>query len=298
MLGTSFLFADPDGMSDISSEVFLNAVYISCISFVLMIGVEHCTSTSMYDYAAVSDSEFLKASSRSNGDLEMVENEIILETAQDGSGSGIGSRSEFRDVSLVDEQDDTDIINAMRETLDEKSFKFYPFILLLSASASDILTGLHFSCQEHGTVAILLTMALHKSLMACTFGTMLESSTAPRSIFLYFMFTYSLSSPVGIITGTMLSDNGFVSAQLTNSLKYTDLIITALAAGVYLYTATIRMIPNSLLSHHPDDESNSTSSSSHSRQSSIAHGKPLRFASFVLGCVVTAVPTVIVSNTS
>ncbi|KAJ1433837.1 Zinc/iron permease [Ochromonadaceae sp. CCMP2298] len=272
MLGTAFLFADPDGLADISAEMFMNAVYISLLGFVLMVGVEYFTTASLYDYEPLGD---------------VVDHVEMVAHAHKGL---ITDTEDPEECSPDHPEFSPDFMDMKAppgvESIALRSFKFYPFILLISASTSDMLSGLHFTTREHSGAAVLLVMAAHKALMACAFGTMLEASTAPRSIVLYFMFTYSFSSPVGIVLGAVLSETVSVSSGSAAALKYTDLIVTALTAGVYLYTATMRLIPNALLRGEPN----------------LAGGgfiqtKAAKFACFLAGCALTIIPTVMISNT-
>jgi hypothetical protein len=272
MLGTAFLFADPDGLADISAEMFMNAVYISLLGFVLMIGVEYFTTASLYDYESLGDA------------VDHVEMTHVTHAHETHKGLITEDLEEYS-AEFSPEFMNTKAPSGV-ESIALRSFKFYPFILLISASTSDMLSGMHFTTREHSGVAVLLVMAAHKALMACAFGTMLEASTAPRSIVLYFMFTYSFSSPVGIVLGAVLSETVSVSSGSAAALKYTDLIVTALTAGVYLYTATMRLIPNALLRGEPN----------------LAGGgfiqtKAAKFACFLAGCALTIIPTVMISNT-
>jgi zinc transporter ZupT len=144
--------------------------------------------------------------------------------------------------------------------------------------------GIHLSCEEHYGMNLLFVVLIHKALMSCAFGTLLESSTAPRSMFLYFMLTYGFSSTVGILTGTLMSKFGFVTPQLLRSMRGTDLVVTALTAGVYLFIAAMKMIPAGLTNE------SSSSALEKSEQSTRGGEKTVKFVFFVTGFLAAVIP--------
>lgn len=280
MLGMGFLFDDPDGIAHMNHESTYSAVYIASISFLFMLAVEYFNATSTYDYSAVMTVD----------DTDHDSYEGHIELSKTTHGLIAGEEDEFGLDEPVSERE-----QSLTTQLTSKSFKFHPLILLFFASASDMIGGMHLSCEEHYSVSLLLVVLTHKALMSCAFGTLLESSTEPRSVFLYFMMTFSLSTTIGILTGTILSKSGHVTAKLLRSTSLTDLKITALTAGVYLYIACMKMIPAGLLT----DSSTLTSSSSSSGSSSDMQGreKIIKFGVFLLGFVCTVLPKLLLPDT-
>lgn len=270
LLGMGFLFDDPDGIAHINHESTYSAVYIACLSFVGMLGVEYFNAVTHFDYSAVltvddTEEEF---SSEHNSGIEM-------------SGVGDSSIGDVEDPSECEFSQIKD--QSFASQISSRAFKFHPLILLFFASASDMVGGIHLSSEEHYGVQLFVVVLIHKALMACAFGTLLESSTAPRSLFLYFMLTYCSSSAVGILSGTMMSKYGFVTPQLMRSTRNTDLVITALTAGVYLFIATMKMIPASLVVD-PKREQDSSDASLQAGE------KPIKFAMFIGGFLFAVVP--------
>ena len=267
LLGMGFLFDDPDGIAHMNGESLHSAVYIAAFSYLVMLAVEHFNTASLYEYSAVVGIDGLDDDEVDGGG-----NGVDIELSKMDS---IGSDDyETGDQFVLPKQYTKGIANT-------KAFKFHPIILLFAASASDMVGGIHFSCEEHTGLSILTVMVLHRALMACAFGTLLESSTAPRSIFLYFMLTYCFSTTVGIFAGTFMSAFGFVSVSLLRTLGKTDLVITALSAGVYLYIATIKMIPAGLLQASTEEQRDVTMQTSQ---------KALKFGLFLSGFLVAVLP--------
>jgi hypothetical protein len=271
LLGMGFLFDDPDSIFHMNHESTHTAVYIASLSFVAMLGIEYFNAASSYDYSAVvtvDDSEDSEFDFAREVELSNLGN-VVIDEEEDGAVVSIG-RSKSR---------------GFVSQLVSKSFTFHPLMLLFFASASDMVGGIHLSSEEHYGVQLLLVVLVHKALMACAFGTLLESSTAPRSIFLYFMLTYSSSSAIGILTGTLMSKYGFVTPRLLRSLRVTDHIVTALTAGVYLFIAAMKMIPASLADDRRDQ----------ARVAGVdVSEKWVRFSVFVGGFLFAVVPKMLI----
>lgn len=232
VLGMGFLFDDPDGIFHMNHESTHSAVYIAALSFVGMLGIEYFNAASSYDYSAVvtvddsDDSEF-------DFDREIEMSRLDDVSIRDEEDGAVVDMSNYKPRSIIGQ-------------LASKSFTFHPLILLFFASASDMVGGMHLSSEEHYGVQLLVVVVIHKALMACAFGTLLESSTVPRGVFLYFMLCYSCSSAVGILTGTLMSKYGVVTHGLLRSMQNTDFVISALTAGIYLFISSLKMIPASL----------------------------------------------------
>lgn len=248
-------------------ESLYNAVYIASLSFLGMVAVEHFNTASMYEYSAVVGVDGLD-----DDEIDGGGNGADIELSK---MDGIGSDDYERGDSFTLPKEYT------KQMTNAKAFKFHPLILLFAASASDMVGGIHLSCEKHSGLMLFAVVAVHKALMACAFGTLLESSTAPRSVFLYFMLTFCFSSTVGMLTGTLLSKYDFVSPPLLRSLGSTDLVITALSAGVYLYIATMKMIPAGLLQASAEEQRNVTS------QQGL---KALKFGLFAAGFLAAVLP--------
>lgn len=271
MLGMGFLFDDPDGIAHFNHESKYSAVYIASISFVGMVGIEYFNATSTYGYSAVLM-------------IEEGDDETGMELSRMGNGASVHNE-EYEDESGFEIVQRKDL--SVASQLMSKSFKFHPLILLFFASASDMVGGIHLSCEEHYSVQLFVVVIIHKALMSCAFGTLLESSTAPRSVFLYFMLTYCSSSAVGMLTGTFMSSFGYVTPHLLSTMQHADLVITALTAGVYLFIATLKMIPAGL-STDPASASGETTASSIPQDE-----KLVRFALFVAGFAFAVVPKLV-----
>lgn len=277
MLGMGFLFDDPDGIAHMNHESYYSAVYIAAISFIAMIAGEQVNSTSMYDYSAVVSSEDSELDEGDDGlqiELGSIHNSGLIPDSTGDQSFGNGQNRQSKGNFLQGASGIT--------------FKFHPLILLVCASTADMVGGIHLSCEKHASVSLLALVVVHKALMATAFGTLLESSTAPRSIFLYFMLTYCFSATVGILAGTVMSKYGFVTANLLRSLQRTDLVITALAAGVYLYIATMKMIPAGVLTNTESlqDSTGPAASSSAFRNNE----KAVKYVCFVVGFLAVVVP--------
>jgi hypothetical protein len=198
MLGTAFLFADPDGLADISAGMFMNAVYISLVSFVLMVGVEYFTASSLYDYESVmhmdADMEAYKVAGMNvdgdgpvDVDVEMTNVDELITEDRDGNSQQFSP--DFMDkrpaltsntahtahtahtykthdktpythdtptpydtyATHTQDTQDTYAYDAQTDSiaLSRFDFKCYFFILLLSASTSDMLSGIHFTTRQH-----------------------------------------------------------------------------------------------------------------------------------------------------
>lgn len=268
-----FLFDDPDGIAHMNHESYYSAVYIAAFSFIAMLAGEQMNTTSMYDYSAVIDSD--------DSELDEDDSSVEIELGEIYKSDVIQDCTNDRTVHH--QQSNSNLIPAGH------SFKFHPLILLFCASAADMVGGIHLSCEKHAGISLLMLVVVHKALMAAAFGTLLEASTAPQSIFLYFMLTYCLSATVGILTGTFMSKFGLVTAGLLRSMQRTDLVITALAAGVYLYIATMKMIPAGVLT---SVESLQDSNAGPASTSSIykRNEKVAKYVCFVVGFLAVVVP--------
>eukprot|EP01034_Spumella_vulgaris_P028945 gene28945-35903_t len=82
--------------------------------------------------------------------------------------------------------------------------------------------------------------------MSITFGTVLESLHAPSSIFQWFAFVFTLSSPFGILLGAYVIPNVLSSVFIVPVIYELVGVISALAAGVFLNVAAMNMIPAEL----------------------------------------------------
>ena len=269
MLGMGFLFDDPDGIAHMNHESKYSAVYIASISFVGMVGIEYFNATSTYGYSAVMTLD--DGDEEIGAELSIMGTTTIHDNEEDESG-----------FEIVQSKD-----HSLASQLMNKSFKFHPLILLFFASTSDMVGGIHLSSEEHYSVQLLVVVIIHKALMSSAFGTLLEPSTAPRSVFLYFMLTYCFSSAVGIVTGTLMSSFGYITPHLLSTMQHADLVVTALTAGVYLYIATLKMIPAGLST---DPASASGETTAPSIPSIPSDEKIVRFSLFVVGFLFAVVP--------
>lgn len=287
VLGLALLFYNPDGIVSLSEGGAHATILVSSLSYVLMIAIEYFTSSSIHDYSVVTNDQ---ADNADDGmGFELVNSKRV-----NNGNNGLSSAPD-RDEAASDS-------SSLALSITQLSIKMHPIVLLFSACSADMLGGLYFSTKVHYTTAMLAIVAFHRFLMSCAMGTMLESTSAPRSIFVYFMFTYSLSSPMGIIAGTILFENNLLTDKMLVVLKYFSIMVNSLAAGVYLYIATRKMIPDGVLS---DSTDTSVSNNDNSGRNSIRHtvvkdafsvlqsDKTIKFASFVLGLLVTTLPTVL-----
>jgi hypothetical protein len=287
LLGMGFLFADPDGIADINGETFHNAVYISSISFIALIALEQFNLPPEYDYTAIvtgddvydEEDDYKRSQNQRSIELSTIENgdEFI---GSNNSSQLDEDRPRFLNGkdSSIDEQ-----LALSLSVSKEKSFRFHPFILLFTASLSNMLGAVHLSCEEHPSIGLFAVVASHKALMAASFGALLEASTAPRELFVFFMLTFSFSSFVGTIAGTAASSFGWVPTRRLHTIRSVDMFVTALTAGVYLYIATMKMVPAGVLT--PTNKASVAARSDNRCSENVD-----KFVSFLGGFLCTVVP--------
>jgi hypothetical protein len=137
-----------------------------------------------------------------------------------------------------------------------RQLKFYPNVVLMFASSYDFLGGIILGFEEHTDFENLIQYLLTKALMSVTFGTVLESLHAPATIFQWFAFVFTLSSPFGILLGAYVIPN-VLATDFVMPLIYGSIgVVSALAAGVFLNVAAMNMIPAELYSMDNLDREN------------------------------------------
>ncbi len=229
--------------------------------------MEHLSSSSAYDYKPVNMS--------ANSEVD-----------DDGVELGAISEPNFNAV-------DTEELNPYHHNSagdhtsgGNRHLKFYPSIVLAFASLYDFLSGIVLGYVEHSDYFELVQYLLTKALMSITFGTVLESLSAPPSIFQWFAFIFTSSSPLGILLGAYVIPSMLSSDSLMPAVSYCISFVSALAAGVFLNIAVMNMIPAELyaMDNLPEDENSGTGNSSGQNE------KLFKLAAFVLGFVVTISP--------
>jgi zinc transporter ZupT len=109
-----------------------------------------------------------------------------------------------------------------------------PFVLMIALSVHSIFEGLAvgFAKTLNDVFTLLLAIAVHKGAASSALGISLVK-TFPDDFTLcrWLVFTFSLSTPIGIITGMILSGGSVM-----------DVIFNSLAAGSFVYIACSEVI--------------------------------------------------------
>ncbi len=273
MLGMGFIvyILQSESVANFSFPVGL---FLSSCSFISIVAMEHLSATSSYDYKPVS----MIFSEESEVDDEGVELSMISEP----------NFNAVEDGNALEQHEDGNMPINHAPNSNVSHLKFYPNIVLSFASLFDFLGGIVLGFEEHTDFSNLVQYALTKALISLTFGTVLESLAAPVSIFQWFAFVFTLSSPFGILLGAYVIPQVLSTAFIMPWVYYCMGVVSALAAGVFLNIAVMNMIPAEIYSM--GDEHNGRSSASLQDPSKVQREKILKLLAFVLGYALTIAP--------
>lgn len=256
MLAMGFIVYLFQSASATPQSSFSWSLLMSSTSFIFIIALELCSSDSAYDYRPIN----------MNGE-EGDEEEGVELTAMDEEAAG---NPDFVPPSSVA----------------ERRLRFYPFVVLGFASLYDFLAGITLGYEQHSDYSVLIQYVVSKALMSCTFGTVLESLSAPPSIFQWFTFTFTICSPLGIMLGAYILPHMFASSVgLVPAVHSVSGYVGAFAAGTFLNIAVMNMIPAELYSMDA-----SSSSAGSAARSSGSNNRILKLSAFVIGYVLTIAP--------
>jgi len=156
------------------------------------------------------------------------------------------------------------------------SYSIGIYILFFMLSIHAFIEGLALGVQDdkEDTTAILIAIVSHEFFSSFALGVSLVSSSMTMKKIIQFLFTFSISTPCGIIIGILLSSilHGFVESFLAESLK-------AVAAGTFVYVALLEVIMEEF-----KDEDHRHGEKKHEEESS-RKVKLMKFFMIVLGII-------------
>jgi len=119
-----------------------------------------------------------------------------------------------------------------------------PYALLLALSVHSIIAGLALGAQEGTAAAFFVFVAIiaHKSAAAFALGISLVKSDASRARLRRLLAAFALSTPAGIVAGTVLG-----SVVRSSGARYFDASVTALAAGTFIYIGAVDILHDEFL---------------------------------------------------
>jgi hypothetical protein len=124
--------------------------------------------------------------------------------------------------------------------------RFFPSAILVITSLFSMSSGLVIAAREHLGNGAYIQLFIHTVLIAFTLGTVLEFLNAPKSFFFIFVGIFTASCPLGIIIGCALDSLYFNEPLYIELVMKTSDFAAAVMAGVFLYIASIHIIPAEL----------------------------------------------------
>jgi len=113
-------------------------------------------------------------------------------------------------------------------------------VILLSLSFHSVMEGVAIGAQEGHAWNIFFAVVAHKALAASALGLELVRHRVPRGRFVFYVWFFSLMSPVGIFLGWLIVADAGANSSATGA------ICSALSGGTFLYVATMEILPKEL----------------------------------------------------
>jgi len=119
-----------------------------------------------------------------------------------------------------------------------------PTALVVALSAHSVLAGLALGAQRlmASTMIIALAILAHKATASLALGITLERRGSDRKLSRRYLLLFALMTPLGIVVG--LAGSGLLRG---GAGLYFDATVSALAAGTFLYIASIDMLQDEFL---------------------------------------------------
>ncbi len=120
----------------------------------------------------------------------------------------------------------------------------YPYVLVVLLSLHSVLAGLALGTQNSFTNGVILFAAIfvHKGTAGLALGVSLARSEIARPRTLKLAGLFGMMTPLGILAGILL--NSFVQGV---SESHLDAAVLALAAGTFIYIASLDIIQDEFL---------------------------------------------------
>ncbi|MDH3744325.1 MAG: ZIP family metal transporter [Acidobacteriota bacterium] len=119
-----------------------------------------------------------------------------------------------------------------------------PYALVIALSAHSVIAGLALGAQPTITSAWIIAVAIlaHKATAGLALGMNLAGSRLSSSRSHRFVLLFAVMTPLGILAGMALS-----GVFRSDAEAYFDATVSALAAGTFLYIASIDMLQDEFL---------------------------------------------------
>lgn len=120
----------------------------------------------------------------------------------------------------------------------------YPYALIVALSVHSILAGMALGAQDRlGNIMIIFAAIIaHKSSAAFALGVSFVRGGLDHALAMRLMTAFTLTTPVGVVLGTAIS-----GALDGRTELYFDSTFTALAAGTFVYIASVDLIREEFL---------------------------------------------------
>ncbi len=120
----------------------------------------------------------------------------------------------------------------------------YPYVLVVALSLHSILAGLALGTQDSFTNGLVIFSAIlvHKTTAGFALGVSLARSGIERDRSLRLATLFAIMTPLGILLGV-----GLNLVFLTGSGAHLDAAVLALAAGTFIYIASLDIIQDEFL---------------------------------------------------
>jgi zinc transporter 1/2/3 len=120
----------------------------------------------------------------------------------------------------------------------------FPYVLIVALSLHSILAGVALGTQDSVSNGLIIFLAIfvHKATAGFALGVSLARSTIERRRSLRLVALFAAMTPAGILVGMSLD-----RAVLSSSEAYLDATVLALAAGTFIYIASLDIIQDEFL---------------------------------------------------
>ena len=122
----------------------------------------------------------------------------------------------------------------------------YPYVLALVLSVHSFIADMALGAESRlaTSAALFIAIIAHQGVAAFALGVGLQRGKTPRSQSIGIIGLFSLTTPVGILSGTVLG--AFLSGRAE---QWFEGIFDALAAGTFLYVAVVDIIEGEFSRH-------------------------------------------------